>query len=69
MEINKPIVVGFLTIVFAELLFIIFKNFEVIDWGWTWIFAPVWIPYVLFMIIFAIYCIVANAKERNKHGE
>lgn len=69
MEINKPVVIGFITIVFTELLFIIFKNFEVIDWGWAWIFAPVWIPYVLFMIILAIYCIVANNKERKKHGE
>ena len=45
--------IGFLFVVF-----LILKLIGVIDWSWWWIFAPLWIPAVLAVLIVAIFKIV-----------
>ena len=45
--------IGFLFVVF-----LILKLIGVIDWSWWWVFAPLWIPAVLAIIIVAIFKIV-----------
>lgn len=70
MELNKPVVAVFATIGAAQLLFLVLKGIKLIDWSWGWIFAPLWVPYLLCLFIlslFAIYLIVANAKERKQN--
>lgn len=56
---NKVIVrngIGFPSLLFIVLL--VCKLFGA-NIGWLWVFAPLWIPFiltVLFVIIFALYC-------------
>ena len=45
--------IGFLFVVF-----LILKLIGVIDWSWWWVFAPLWIPAVLAIVIVAIFKIV-----------
>lgn len=40
---------GLLTIAFVVL-----KLIGVITWSWVWVFAPLWIPFVVGLIIVAI---------------
>ena len=41
------------------LLFIILKLFGAIDWSWTWVFSPIWIPLVFgFSIILGVVLLV-----------
>lgn len=56
---NKRITVdfgggGFL----LAIIFLVLKLTHVIDWGWIWIFAPVWIPLGLAVAILIIYFLV-----------
>lgn len=37
---------GLLTIVF-----IVLKLLGKIDWSWIWVFSPLWIPFVLWIIV------------------
>jgi len=49
---------GLLTIAFVVL-----KLCGVINWGWLWVLAPLWIPaalVVLFLIIFVIIAMILN---------
>lgn len=41
--------VGFLSLLF--LLFLGLKLGRVIDWSWVWVFAPLWIPFVLALVV------------------
>jgi hypothetical protein len=40
---------GLLTIVFITL-----KLTHVIDWGWKWVLAPIWIPFAIVAVILLI---------------
>ena len=49
-------------------VFITLKLTNVIDWSWTWVLAPFWIPWaiffmVLFIAIFAAFVIAAISKD------
>ena len=39
------------------LIFLVLKFTGFIDWAWIWVFAPLWIPLVLFIIGMIFYCI------------
>ena len=41
---------GMLTI-----LFIALKLLKVINWSWIWVFSPLWVPIVLFMVLIIAY--------------
>jgi len=36
------------------IVFLILKLVGVISWSWWWVFSPLWIPFVLFIIILCI---------------
>ena len=45
----------------AELTFLVFlvlKLIGVIDWSWWWITAPLWIPVIFVIVLFAIFTIM-----------
>lgn len=44
---------GLLTIVFITL-----KLLEKIDWSWTWVLAPIWIPFGSFFVILLIMFLI-----------
>ena len=39
--------------------FIVLKLCHVIDWAWVWVLSPLWISFVLGILIFAIYIGIA----------
>lgn len=43
----------------VALIFVIGKIFGFIDWAWVWVFAPVWIPYVIAIVTFIIGYIIS----------
>ena len=49
---------SFLTLL--TLVFVVAKLFKVIDWGWWWVFSPIWIPIGLIIVFFAIMLIIAG---------
>ena len=38
------------------LIFVVLKLCGVIDWGWVWVLAPIWIPLAIVVAIFAVVC-------------
>lgn len=33
------------------LIFLVLKLTEVVTWSWWWVFAPIWIPFVIIALI------------------
>ena len=72
-ESNKSEIVVPAIICILQLILFVFKSTNIINWNWGWVLAPLWIPFVLFMVcsfILFIYLIVSDIKERIfvKHG-
>ena len=47
----------------TTLVFLVLKLTHVIDWNWWWIFAPLWIPTILVMLIIIIIALVVTGKK------
>lgn len=43
-------------------VFLVLKLCKVITWSWWWVFAPIWIPFVICLIIFII-ALFLGSKE------
>ena len=50
---------GLLTIVF-----IILKLVGTIDWSWWWVLSPLWITFLLCMLIFALMILVIGIMKK-----
>ena len=50
---------GLLTIVF-----IILKLIGKIDWSWWWVLSPLWITFILCMLIFILMIIVIDIMKK-----
>ena len=49
------------SISFGAILFIVFlvlKLTSVINWSWLWVTSPLWIPFVLCIVLILIYTII-----------
>lgn len=44
------------TILFV--VFLVLKLCGVIDWPWIWVFAPLWIPFALVLVLFIVLAII-----------
>lgn len=49
---------GLLTIAF-----IVLKLTGVINWSWWWVLAPLWIGFLLFLVILGIVVVIAVKKD------
>lgn len=54
---------GILTIIF-----VLCKIFGIITWSWWWVFAPIWIPFLL-GVLFIIFMVVVLLVYEVKMGE
>ena len=36
------------------IVFLVLKLVGVISWSWWWVFSPLWIPFILFLIILGV---------------
>lgn len=41
-------------------MFFIAKILGYINWSWVWVFAPIWIPFAMFAIMFVVAIIWAK---------
>ena len=48
------------------IVFIVLKLCSVIDWSWVWVLAPMWISFVLWILIIAVIGLVLKSKIRRK---
>lgn len=59
---------------FLEMLFLVFLALKLagkIDWSWWWVFAPVWIPIALVLVLVggvAILLMLGAAMRRRKRN-
>lgn len=51
---------GLLTIAF-----IVLKLCKIIDWGWCWVLAPLWLPLVIAIVFLVIALIIFFWKKRK----
>ena len=49
---NKQTSIGLGTILFV--VFLVLKLCGVIAWSWWWVFAPLWIPLVLGLVVMSV---------------
>lgn len=57
MQIGFP---GLLTLIFITL-----KLTDYIDWSWVWVLSPIWIPFLIFVII-ATFIISMGGSVKRK---
>lgn len=55
--------IGFLGLL--QIVFIVLKLIDKIDWSWWWVLAPIWIPFVVVFVI-AFICIIALSASGRK---
>jgi len=48
---KKSTLITFAFTLVLFLIFLIFKLTAVICWSWWWVFAPLWVPFVLGLIL------------------
>lgn len=36
------------------IVFLVLKLVGVISWSWWWVFSPLWIPFILFLLILGV---------------
>ena len=48
-----------------QIAFIVLKLIGKIDWSWTWVLAPTWIPFVVVFAIVIICMIALYASGRK----
>lgn len=46
------------------ILFIGLKLTGYIDWSWWWVLSPIWVPLVLFVVVFSAVVFVAAIRGR-----
>jgi len=51
---------GLLTIVF-----IVLKLCKVINWSWIWVLSPLWISFLLMMVVFFLFLGIKVWAEKN----
>jgi len=42
------------------LIFLALKLTDNIDWNWLWVFSPIWISWIIVVILFIIFLIVVK---------
>lgn len=57
---NKNITINGLGSTLLLVAFIVLKLCHVIEWPWIWVLAPLWIPFLLTVIIIAVIAIWVN---------
>lgn len=53
---------------FAGLLtiaFIVLKLTHVINWSWVWVLSPLWISFLLFVVVVSVVALIAFALWRR----
>ncbi len=69
---NKPLITVFSAIAISQIVLFFLKAFNVVSFGWGWVFAPLWIPYaclLLAAVIIALYMFITNKrKEKQQKG-
>ena len=58
---NTNVGIGFSGLL--TIAFIVLKLTNVINWSWLWILSPLWISFVLGVIIFTIAVFIINIKN------
>ena len=48
------------------LLFIGLKLTDSIDWSWTWVLSPLWIPIALIIVVVTIWVVALGLTNRLK---
>lgn len=57
---------GFLSLL--TIVFVVAKLCDKITWSWLWVFCPIWISliaFILFLIVFAILLAIVHIKENK----
>ena len=49
------------------IVFLILKLCKVIAWSWWWVTSPLWIGFVLVIILFVLYIITAVVMSARKY--
>ena len=53
---------GLLTIVFITL-----KLTNYIDWSWWWVLSPLWIPFVVIVLVILLLAMFTNGRFTIRH--
>ena len=48
---------------FLTLLFVTLKLNGVINWSWLWVLSPLWIGFLIGVVLYIVIVIIAHRKE------
>lgn len=60
-ESNSSSGIGFFGLL--TILFVALKLTDNIDWGWTWVLSPIWIPIIVVIIVVALIVSIGTLKN------
>ena len=46
--------------------FVVLKLTKVISWSWWWVLAPIWMPFLIGIIVLAVSIFFISSKGREK---
>ena len=62
---NKNIYYGVNFLDILLIVFIVLKLTNTIDWSWWWVLAPLWIPWILIIIIWiGMVCFIKRRSHK-----
>ena len=59
--------IGFLELL--GLAFIILKLCKVINWPWVWVLAPIWISFIIVVVLFIVLVVVNKQDYKREQKE
>lgn len=59
---NMNVTIDFSLPVILFVVFLVLKLTHLIDWSWIWVFAPLWIGFIVFVLMILIIAIIGLIK-------
>lgn len=48
------------------IVFMVLKLCKVIDWHWAWVFSPLWIRYVIYLVCYILLLIIDRTEKHER---
>ena len=60
---NMNVTINFSLPVTLFVVFLVLKLTHLIDWSWIWVFAPLWIGFIVFVFMILIIAIIGLIRK------
>lgn len=66
---NMNVTINFSLPVTLFVVFLVLKLTHLINWSWIWVFAPLWIGFIVFILMISLMAIIGLIKIHRLEKE